>query len=201
MELTANIVSLGSGAPARGEALKSQCLLLDEYWIPVVDFILGTEDTVQVYLSSPTFQWKSPKGRRPLVCRSSKAFICVSKKHEGRRAHTHLESFTPPSSERSRLLELELESFIQSPPSSERSLLFCRSGRLLILWSTGVGVLLFNHHLHQSDHVSFADPAGCSSYRAPHATCKDEAPTHRSTQTTPSRDLTLGVMHRPRGRG
>ena len=24
----------------------------------------------------------------------------------------------------------------------------------------GVGVLLFNHHLHQSDHVSFADPAG-----------------------------------------
>ena len=32
----------------------------------------------------------------------------------------------------------------------------------------GVGVLLFNHHLHQSDHVSFADPAGCSSYGAPH---------------------------------
>ena len=30
-------------------------------------------------------------------------------------------------------LELELESFIQSPPSSERQHLFCRSGRLLAL--------------------------------------------------------------------
>ena len=29
--------------------------------------------------------------------------------------------------------------------------------RFLELWS-----ILFNHHLHQSDHVSFADPAGCS---------------------------------------
>ena len=31
---------------------------------------------------------------------------------------------------------------------------------------------LFNHHLHQSDHVSFSDPAGCSSYGARHATCR-----------------------------
>ena len=39
------------------------------------------------------------------------------------------------------------------------------------LWSS-----LLNHHLHQRDNTSFADPAGCSSYGALHATCKDEAP-------------------------
>ena len=39
-------------------------------------------------------------------------------------------------------LELKLESFIQSPPSSERQHLFCRSGIV------GVGVRLLNHHLH-----------------------------------------------------
>jgi len=66
-------------------------------------------------------------------------------------------------------LELELESFIQSPPSSERSRLFCRSGRLL-----AVGAL--------------------------HATGKDKAPRERSTQTTPSRNLTLGVMQSRRSR-
>ena len=67
MELTANIVSLGSGAPARGEALKSQCLLLDEYWIPVVDFILGTEDRTSLLispLSREDMNFKIWKGRR-----------------------------------------------------------------------------------------------------------------------------------------
>ena len=39
------------------------------------------------------------------------------------------------------------------------------------LWSS-----LLNHHLHERDHTSFADPAGCSSYGARHATCKDKAP-------------------------
>jgi hypothetical protein len=39
------------------------------------------------------------------------------------------------------------------------------------LWSS-----LLNHHLHERDNTSFADPAGCSSYGALHATCKDEAP-------------------------
>jgi hypothetical protein len=33
-----------------------------------------------------------------------------------------------------------------------------------------------------------------------HATCKDKAPRGRSTQTTPSRDLTLGDMQAPRGK-
>jgi hypothetical protein len=32
---------------------------------------------------------------------------------------------------------------------------------------------LFKHHLHERDNTSFADPAGCSSYGAPHATCKE----------------------------
>ena len=59
------------------------------------------------------------------------------------------------------------------------------------LWSS-----LLNHHLHERDNTSFADPAGCSSYGARHATCKDKAPRERSTQTTPSRNLTLGVIRR-----
>ena len=63
------------------------------------------------------------------------------------------------------------------------------------LWSS-----LLNHHLHERDHTSFADPAGCSSYGARHATCKDKAPRERSTQTTPSRNLTLGVMQSRRSR-
>ena len=57
------------------------------------------------------------------------------------------------------------------------------------LWSS-----LFNHHLHRGLEPAFADPAGCSSYGARHATCKIKAPRERSTQTTPSRNLTLGVM-------
>ena len=59
--------------------------------------------------------------------------------------------------------------FIQSPPSSERSRLFCRSGRLLILWSTTCNL-------------------------------QDKAQRERSTQTTPSRNLTLGVMQTRRGK-
>ena len=55
------------------------------------------------------------------------------------------------------------------------------------LWS-----ILFNHHLHWGHEPAVADPAGCSSYGARHATCTDKAPRERSTQTTPSRNLTLG---------
>ena len=55
------------------------------------------------------------------------------------------------------------------------------------LWSS-----LLNHHLHRRHESTFADPAGCSSYGARHATCKDKAPRERSTQRTPSRNLTLG---------
>ena len=55
------------------------------------------------------------------------------------------------------------------------------------LWSS-----LLNHHLHRGLEPAFADPAGCSSYGARHATCKLKAPRERSTQTTPSRNLTLG---------
>ena len=40
----------------------------------------------------------------------------------------------------------------------------------------GVGVLLFNHHLHRGHEPTSADPAGCSAIGALHATCKDEAP-------------------------
>ena len=58
----------------------------------------------------------------------------------------------------------------------------------------GVGVLLLNHHLHRGHGSTSADPAGCSANGALHATCKDYAPRKRSTQTTPSRNLTLGVM-------
>jgi hypothetical protein len=58
------------------------------------------------------------------------------------------------------VFELELESFIQSPPSSERV-------------GVGVGVLLFNHHLHRGHQSASADPAGCSANGALHATCKD----------------------------
>ena len=57
------------------------------------------------------------------------------------------------------------------------------------LWSS-----LLNHHLHRGLEPAFADPAGCSSYGARHATCKIKAPRERSTQTTPSRNLTVGVM-------
>jgi hypothetical protein len=39
------------------------------------------------------------------------------------------------------------------------------------LWSS-----LLNHHLHRGHQSTFADPAGCSSYGARHATCKDKAP-------------------------
>ena len=35
------------------------------------------------------------------------------------------------------------------------------------LWS-----ILLNHHLHERDNTSCADPADCSSYGAPHATCR-----------------------------
>ena len=57
-----------------------------------------------------------------------------------------------------------------------------------------------NHHLHRGHEPAFADPAGCSSYGARHATCKDKAPREKSTQTTPSRNLTLGVMQSRRSR-
>jgi hypothetical protein len=54
-----------------------------------------------------------------------------------------------------------MEQFIESPPSSETSELFCRSGRLLMLWSTTCNL-------------------------------QGRSPMQRSTQTTPSRNLTLG---------
>ena len=76
------------------------------------------------------------------------------------------------------------------PPNGDLGLLMC-------VWILGACVYvlmcsLFNHHLHQRHKNSFADPAGCSSYGALHATCKDKAPRERSTQRTPSRNLTLG---------
>ena len=42
---------------------------------------------------------------------------------------------------------------------------------------------LFNHHLHERDNTSFADPAGCSSCGAPHATCK--SPTRKGAHKQP----------------
>ena len=76
------------------------------------------------------------------------------------------------------------------PPSCTILLQPC--GALTALSLDGVGVLLFNHHLHRGHGSAFADPAGCSSYGARHATCTDKAPRERSTQTTPSRNLTVG---------
>ena len=58
---------------------------------------------------------------------------------------------------------------------------------------------LFNHHLHQSDHVSFADPAGCSSYGAPHATCK--SPTRKGAHKQPRPETELqGSSNHQEGR-
>ena len=55
--------------------------------------------------------------------------------------------------------------------------------RLPLVTPVGVGLNLSKpcihgrpYHLHERDNTSFADPAGCSSYGARHATCKDEAP-------------------------
>ena len=39
--------------------------------------------------------------------------------------------------------------------------------QVMELWS-----ILLNHHLHERDNTSCADPADCSSYGAPHATCR-----------------------------
>ena len=77
----------------------------------------------------------------------------------------------------------------------------CRSGCSLLditagameLWS-----ILFNHHLHWGHEPAVADPAGCSSYGARHATCTDKAPRERSygameqfIQSPPSSELEL----------
>jgi hypothetical protein len=60
------------------------------------------------------------------------------------------------------------------------------------LWSN-----LLIHHLHQRHQNSFADPAGCSSYGALHATCKDEeeAPrigAHKQITKHPRQNRSLG---------
>ena len=49
------------------------------------------------------------------------------------------------------------------------------------LWS-----VLLIHHLHWRHESTFADPAGCSSYGARHATCTDKAPRERALAKSPS---------------
>jgi hypothetical protein len=66
------------------------------------------------------------------------------------------------------MLWVECEQGVQA---ARRGTERARIDKPMELWSS-----LLNHHLHQRHQNSFADLAGCSSYGARHATCKEEAP-------------------------
>jgi hypothetical protein len=61
----------------------------------------------------------------------------------------------------------------------------CETGGATWPHGEGCGGGAPDHHLHWGHQPAVADPAGCSSYGARHATFKDKAPHKRSTQTTP----------------